>query len=48
MQSHELPAYLTLIAQRKQHREARCVLGQTPVAHLGMTELLLDHAKRVH
>ena len=35
------------IAQRKQHREARRVLGKPPVAHLGITELLLDHAKRV-
>jgi len=35
------------IAQRKQHRQPRGVLGQAPVAHLGVAELLLDHTERV-
>ena len=54
MRAHSSPlhvqksfAHHPQIAQRKQHREARRVLGQAPVAHLGMTELMLDHPKRV-
>lgn len=35
------------IAQGKQHREACHVLGQSPVTHLGVAKLLLDHPKRV-
>lgn len=34
------------IVQRKYHLQPRSVLGQTPVAHRGVTELLLDHHPR--
>ena len=47
LQPQDLPAHYPKINQRKQHRQPRRVFGQTPVARLGMTQLLLDHPKRV-
>lgn len=35
------------VAQRKQRRQLRRVLSQTPVAHLGIIKLPLDHPKRM-
>ena len=47
LQRLQLPARHQHLAQRKHHLQPRRVLGQTPVAHLGVTELLLDHPERV-
>lgn len=47
LQPQDLPARHPQIAKHKQHLQARCVLGQPPVSHLGMTEPLLDHPKRM-
>ena len=35
------------VRQRKHHQQLAGVLGQSPIAHLAMAELALDHAKRV-
>lgn len=43
----ELASFHPQITQRKHHRQPRCVLGQTSVASLGISELLLDDTKRV-
>lgn len=54
MQAHSCPQVLQKrapnhpqVGQRKQCVQLRRVLGQSPVAHLHMSELALDHPERV-
>lgn len=44
---HQLPSRHPQVAQREQRDDLRRVLGQPPVAHLGVAELPLEHPERV-
>ena len=43
--SHERPFWYPSTGQRKHCDESRRILSKTPIAHLGVTELPLDHPK---
>lgn len=47
LRPQDLPTRHPQIGQCKQRHQLRRVLGQPFVAHLGETELALDHSKRV-